>query len=365
MFDAVTLTLNPAIDLYTSVAKVESEHKLRCDEPQIHAGGGGVNVTRVMARFGRRALALYAAGGRTGEWLEDLLALHGIEQERIAIGSPARENVTVLDRSTSRQFRFVMPGMDVTEPEWRACLERAVDRAWDGRDPDAASSHDTQPTAAAGHRPHRPSPPTVVASGSLPRGVPDDFYARLAAALASPAPGFPADVGRRAADGGGDRHRDRSAPRLVLDTAGPALRAAVDHGVYLVAPNRRELDELAGRELEGTQRHRFAEKLLSDGRAEIVVVKLDSDGALAASSDIGVVEVAAPHVSVLSAVGAGDSFLGALVSALESGWRLDDAVRLAIASGSAACTKPGTELADLESVHRLWPQVSDRPMPSL
>jgi 6-phosphofructokinase 2 len=362
MFDAVTLTLNPAIDLYTAVTRVEAEHKLRCDPPDIHAGGGGVNVARVLARFGHRAVAVYAAGGRTGEWVEDLLAQQGIDQDRVAVAVPARENVTVLERSSGQQYRFVMPGMDITDAEWRACLDRVVAHAAPG----AAGKSASAGTSGAPDVPGAPAVPEasgyvpiVVASGSLPTGVPADFYALLAAALSGPTP-----RSTEPAHGSGLNPHAGTCPRLVLDTAGEPLRLALEQGVYLVAPNRRELDDLAGRTLDGAGRRRFAETLLSDGRAEIVVVKLDADGALVVSTD-GAVEVAAPAVSVLSAVGAGDSFLGALIAALGSGWELDAATRLAVASGSAACTKPGTELADLDSARRLWGQMSEHPMPPL
>ena len=149
----VTLTPNPAIDLSTAVERVVPSLKLRCAQPRRDPGGGGVNVARVVKRLGGDVEAILPVGGFTGELLRRLLEKEGISSCLIKAQAETREDFSVTERGTGSQYRFVLPGEPRRESEWRKCLE------------------------ALGAR----KPSFVVGSGSLPPGVPDDFYARAAA----------------------------------------------------------------------------------------------------------------------------------------------------------------------------------------
>src|SRR5688572_16246629 len=78
MIDIATLTLNPAIDISTSVPKIEPIHKLRCTEQLRDPGGGGINVARVIRRLGGDVLAIYPIGGITGDLLQQLVAQENV-----------------------------------------------------------------------------------------------------------------------------------------------------------------------------------------------------------------------------------------------------------------------------------------------
>jgi len=168
-----TLTLNPAMDLSTGVERVEPTRKLRCSLPHYDPGGGGINVARVITRLGGACTALCPTGGSAGHWLEKRMRDEGLHSVFLPIADETRVSFTVHEHSTGAEFRFVMPGPHLTEPEWQACL----------------SQLEQMPEF----------PDLLVASGSLPPGVPVDFYARLARLC-----------------------RERGA-RMVLDTSGPAL----------------------------------------------------------------------------------------------------------------------------------------------
>ena len=175
----------------------------------------------------------------------------------------------------------------------------------------------------------------VVASGSLPPGAPDDTFARMA---------------RLAAERG---------LRFVLDTSGAGLqRALAEGGLFLVKPSRGELEQFAGQALDEDGIRKVAMDLVARGRAEAVAVTLGPDGAVLATA-AGVVRREAIHVRVRSAVGAGDSFVGAMVWALAHGHPMERAFRLGMAAGAAAAMTPGTELCNRDDVFRLcedWPQ---------
>ena len=308
----LTLTPNPALDVFTSTPRVQPAHKLRCSEPILHPGGGGINVARVLARLGVDVLALYPAGGVTGGRLQALLAAEQVPYEALPIAGETRESFSAHEEASGQDFRFVLPGPLLSEAEWQACLERACEL--------------------------RPTSGLVVASGSLPPGAPADFYARLARRLA--------------ADG----------RRLVLDSSGTPLASALDAGVHLVKPSLRELQEWTGASLDTqAQRRSACETLVRSGRAAIVALSLGPQGALLVA-DRGAWQASALAVQVVSTIGAGDSFLAGLVFALAAGRDLPEALRTALAASAAALLSGGTALCQPQDVARLAPQVEIRPL---
>jgi 6-phosphofructokinase 2 len=181
---------------------------------------------------------------------------------------------------------------------------------------------------------HRPK--FVILSGSLPPGVPDDFFARAI------------------------RHAKALGAKTVVDSSGPALKAALAEGVTLMKPNLVELTDLAGRPLD-TETAQFAacRELIGDRRAEIVALTLGEDGALLVTEHQA--WRALPlTIEAVSTVGAGDSFLGGLVAALAAGKPLEDAFRVAVAAASAAVLTPGTGLCQPDDVKTLLTKVKIR-----
>ena len=300
-----TLTLNPAMDLSTSAARVEPTRKLRCSLPHYDPGGGGINVARVVAALGGDSVAVYPAGGPFGDMLERILADLGLAQIRVPIAGDTRESFTVDETGSGLQYRFVLPGPLLSAAEQQACL-------------DAIAALD-------------PLPDYLVLSGSFPPGVAASFFDRMAA-LAR-----------------------RIGARLVLDCSGEALQyAAARGGIHLLKPSLSELSTLMGREVRDEQEQDAALRtLISQGAAEIVVLSLGGEGAVLASQ-AGIERFPALDVPVRSAVGAGDSMVGAIVLALSRGLGLHDAVRYGIAAGSATIMLPGTELCRVEDVERLF-----------
>ncbi|WP_183776100.1 1-phosphofructokinase family hexose kinase [Phenylobacterium haematophilum] len=308
MSNILTLTMNPAIDLSTSTQAVEPVRKLRCGATRREAGGGGINVARVAQRLGAHVTALYPVGGFVGQMLERLVEGEGVRSVGTPIAGDTREDFTVLDERTGQQYRFVLPGPQISEPEWTLCLARLADLA--------------------------PDCDFVCASGSLPPGVPEDFYARAAEVV-----------------------RGRGA-KFVVDTSGAALRATLKTKLYLVKPNLRELQDLTGATLDDqASLLRACRELISPNGAEVVALTLGSDGAMLVTADRAWRAPALP-VRVASTVGAGDSFLGAMVWALASESGLEAAFRHAMAGGAAALLAPGTGLAHAVDVRQLVDQVT-------
>jgi 6-phosphofructokinase 2 len=304
----VTLTLNPAIDIETDVEQVVPLHKLRCGEPRMDPGGGGINVARVIHELGGTAAAIYTKGGSLGNLLRDLLAREGIAEHPVEIVQQTRESFTVNETSSGQQFRFVLPGPALQDSEWRQCLARVA--ALD------------------------PFPDYLVASGSLPQRVPTDFYARLARLL-----------------------RGQGAC-LVLDTSGDALGEALTAGVHLIKPNLRELRSLSGQPIESeAEEEAVCRELVERGSAEIVALTLGDRGALLTAKGV-LRRAATPKVAVRSPIGAGDSFLGGMTLALARRQSQEEAFLYGMAAGTAAVMTPGTELCRREDVEELFGQIS-------
>lgn len=301
-----TLTLNPSLDESATARRVEPERKLRCEDFERQPGGGGLNVARALGELGGQAIAIWARAGHTGAMVADLLDRARVRSVPLDVAGETRRNLSVLETSSGREFRFGLPGPALSAADEEEFLS-AVD-----------------PLPADGW---------VVASGSLPPGVSEAFYARVAERL------------------------DPST-RLVVDTSGPALAHAVRAGVFAVKPNLRELGELVGRTLRDEEDAAGATLALArSGGARVVLTSLGAAGAVMASGD-ALFRLRAPPVPVQSKVGAGDSMVAGLVLGLARGASPVDAARLAVAAGAAAVMTPASALCRRADVERLYPQIT-------
>ncbi|MGF1511896.1 MAG: 1-phosphofructokinase family hexose kinase [Myxococcota bacterium] len=306
MVDVVTVTLNPAVDRSAVVERVFAEHKLRCSDPALEPGGGGINVARALVRLGTTSLALWTSGGGTGLLLGRLLDSEGLPHEPIEIVEETRENFSVYESSSSLQFRFNLPGPIFTED----CQDRVVERLSN----------------------LKPLPKFVVLSGSLPRGVPQDFYGKLAASVSAPA-------------------------RVVVDTSGPALTGTLGSPVFAFKPNLRELGQWVGRELEDDAAIvDAARSVLDRSPTELLLVSLGAGGAVVVGRQSHL-QVRAPTVPIRSKVGAGDSMVAGFVHGLCQGFSPEDAARFGVAAGAAAVMTDGSQLCHPDDTQRLFQQI--------
>lgn len=307
MPDIVTLTINPSIDIFVNVGHVGPTRKMRCSAPKRDPGGGGINVARVARRLGGNVTAIYPTGGAIGKLLQRLVEREGIASLVTPSHVETRENFTAYEEASGLQYRFVLPGSRLHESEWQACLDKLAEVT--------------------------PHPKYVVASGSEPPGVPSDFFVRAV------------------------RQAKAMGAKAVVDTTGAALAAVLKEGVAMVKPNLAELSEFVGASLDNdSDRIAACRRLVADGRAEAVALTLGDQGALLVTES-RIWRAQPMKIDVVSAVGAGDSFLGGMMAALAGGKPMADAFRVAVAASTAAVMSPGTELSREADVKRLMPQV--------
>ena len=300
----LTITLNPTVDKSTGVANIKPEKKLRCEKQKYEPGGGGINVSRGLVRLGVATPALFPSGGRTGALLERLLTDDGVGIHPINVKAETRENFIVVDTASNEQYRFGMPGEQLNESELKILTE-AINNI-------------------------EPFPGIVVISGSLPPGMP---------------PAYIKDIVKLAKTKGA---------KVVADTSGEALSAALEEGIYLLKPNIGELSKLVQQEhLDNEIADDAARELVNAGKAEMGVVSMGPQGAYLVTKT-ETLHINAPSVRKLSTVGAGDSMVAGMVSVLAKGGSAKEIACMGVACGSAATMNPGTGLFKKEDAEKLY-----------
>jgi len=305
----VTLTLNPALDLSTQADHVIPGEKTRCGEPRRDPGGGGVNVSRAIRFLGGESVAVMAAGGESGAALMGLLQAEGLEARNLGLPLPTRESLSVRDESTGNQYRFVMPG-----PRWK---QEHIDR--------------TMEVMAGLVSPGD----LVVPSGSFPPGVPPAFLVELSNVL------------------------EAKNAHMVLDTSGEALEVAASArvGIHVLRMDGFEARQLSGRPLESLEEiAEFGQELKSQNSARTVFISDGANGTVLVNGR-GHWHCRPPTVDVLSATGAGDSFVAGMVLALARGLDPVGACVAGTGAAAAAVTTPGTALCERETADELASQV--------
>lgn len=299
----VTLTLNPALDLFSSVETIEPWRKLRCDGPDMSPGGGGVNVAQDVVALGGEARAVIALGGHVGRLLADSIDPR-IGVTCVDVAHPTRQNFCVTERATGQEFRFIHHGALMTPSEWTRCLQATVSEA-----------------AGAG---------CVVISSSMPFGLPTNAIRTLIA-----------------------RVRAFDIP-VIVDTSGPCLLEAIQADTTIVKPSLNELCGVVGHELCGMDDYEAAARhLLANGHCQTLAISLGDYGALFVPRHDTSFTVTAPPVHVSSTSGAGDAMVAGIALCLARQEPLANAARYGVASGTAAVLKAGSELLRLDDVERL------------
>lgn len=301
----LTVTLNPCIDKSSKVDKLEPESKMRCAEVVHEPGGGGINVSKALKKLGAASVAIFPAGGHNGSMLCSLLDAEGIPFHGVDTKTETRENWVVLETEENRQYRFTFPGRPVEE----TVIKTLVDEI------------------------RNFSPSFVVASGSLPPGLPDYFYGLIV------------------------KNAKSVGAKCIADTSGTALAALKGKGAYLIKPNIGELcallqiHSLAANEVDDA-----AQQVIQDGYAEMLAVSMGPVGAWLVTKDEKHF-AAAPKVEKKSTVGAGDSMVAGITYMLQQERSLKEAIAFGVACGSAATMNEGTQLFNKKDAEHLFGQI--------
>jgi 1-phosphofructokinase family hexose kinase len=304
----VTLTVNPALDRTISVDRLAFEDRAYIDSRHVSPGGRGINAACVIHGFGGKVLAIFPSGGKNGKCFEELLGKHGYPAVAVPIEEEIRTNLAITDRQgLTVSLNERGPKLEKAEVER---LEKAVQKHLEG---------------AA----------WLLLSGSLPPGVPSNFYARL--------------IGMAR----------RKKVRTLLDTDGDPLREGVEASPTVVCPNQPEAERLLNRALVTRNHFLDAAARIRAMGPQMVVLSLGSRGAMGAVEG-ALIEAIPPRVEVLCPIGAGDALAAAFAWSMERTNDFTDALRWGVSSGTASAMLPGLRTASLAQSKEIYQQVEVR-----
>ena len=302
----VTVTPNPSLDRTLTVPRIEFDEMVRASGARLDWGGKGFNVSRALQALGTASVATGFLGGATGQMLAQGLREMGIAVDPVPIAGETRTNTIIAETETGRYIKVNEPGPTVRAEEWAAFLQKA--------------------------RVHIQPGDLWILSGSLPPGLPPDFYAQLV---------------KLVQDGGA---------RAFLDTSGQPLRLGCAAGPYLVKPNVVEAGELTGRPVGSEADALHAAQFILRQGVEVVALSLGAAGLLLARGQEAV-RARPPEVRAPNPVGAGDALLAGLAWALERGLSLEEMARWGVAAGTAAAMGEGVSTGSLAEVRALQDKI--------
>jgi 1-phosphofructokinase family hexose kinase len=331
----VTVTPNPGLDRTLTVPRLVFNQVMRATASRLDWGGKGLNVSRALQALGVESVAMGFIGGATGHMLERGLRDVGISTDFVPVTGETRTNTVITfaplsagaDADAQRYVKANEPGPTVRAEEVAAFFDRARERV-------------------------RPGDLWVLC-GSLPPGVPPDFYAQLTALVQA------------------------SGAQALLDSSGEALRLGCTASPHLVKPNVVEAEEVTGQEISSdADALTAAESFLRQG-IELVALSLGADGLLLASKELAV-WARPPRVRARNPVGAGDALLAGIASALagpstplsacpehsrrEHVLPLEEIARWGVAAGTAAAVREGVSFGTRAEVEVLYEQIRPRPV---
>lgn len=304
----LTLTLNPAIDRNVQADRLVFEDRAYILSTSETAGGRGINASMVIHTFNAPTRAIACSGGKAGKRFEELLAESGFPTNFVRIRHSIRTNLTIVDKQgLAVKLNERGPHIQATE---LARVEKMVAE-------------------------NLPGAGWLMICGSLPPGVPTDFYARLITLA------------------------QKANVKTLLDTDGDALLHGLEAGPTAVAPNQAEAERLLNRALITQAHFREAAHRIVQMGAESVIMSLGSRGAVGATGT-RVVEAVPPMIDAICAIGAGDALAAAFVWALSENKPFDDAVRWGVACGSASAALPGISFPTFAQTEKMYSRVELR-----
>ena len=301
----VTVTMNAAIDRTLTVPNFQRGHRHRASEALTLAGGKGINIARALKRLDVPVVATGLAGGPTGTRIVEELTTEAILNDFVRIADESRTSTAVIDPMANSYTEINEQGPHVQPDELDFLMEKLhyLSRSAD----------------------------LVVFAGSLPRGVEDDFYAEAI------------------------RDLNRRQVQTVLDSEGQPLRLGSEAEPFLVSPNEREAEGLVGQEFHDEEDFIMALDAIAEiGPRNVLITQ--TSGCFALFREDRVTRrfrAEAPRVEPISPVGSGDVLLAAFIAARLTGRTGDEALRSAVAAGTASTLELGAGRFDAREATRL------------
>lgn len=302
----LTITLNTSVDKFYLVDSLHPHEVMRVKEVSNTAGGKGLNVSRVAALSGEKVTAMGFVGGHNGELFQSLITGENITKAFTKIKAETRCCINVFEAEKKKSTELLEPGSPVSKEELQKFLEEFHHQL--------------------------PSADVVAISGSMPQGVPVDFYALLITIA-----------------------RKQGKP-VILDTNGAALKAALPACPSWIKPNADEIRQITDTDVNSYESVISAAKLLHESGVANVAVSLGKAGVIVVCND-GVYHGITPDISIVNTVGCGDSMVAGFAVGTARGDSMEETIRYAIAVSTANALTKETGSFRTEDLERILPQV--------
>lgn len=301
----LVINLNASLDKRYLMQDLKKGKVMRVKEVQNTPGGKGIHVANVATILEEECLVTGFLGGKTGEFIEENLKGYNIKSDFINIKEDTRECLAIITEDLV-QTEMLEPGPEVSEEEQERFIElynKLIDDA-----------------------------KVIVASGSVPRKVPTDFYSRLM------------DI----AHGKGKK--------FLLDTSGVLLQEGIKGKPYFIKPNKDEVEALTGSKINSDEDVIREIKNFQKEGIELVAVSLGSEGSIVGFEG-KYYKVSVPKIKAVNPVGSGDSFVAGIAVAINRGYEIGDCLRLACACGTANAMEEESGFVRKDTVLELFEKI--------
>lgn len=301
----LVINLNASIDKKYEIENIEKGKVIRAKNVENTPGGKGLHVANVATILKEDCIATGLLGGKSGEFIEDKLKDYGIKQDFVKISGETRSCLAIISDDLV-QTEILEPGPEVSEAELHSFLDKYIDLIKDSN--------------------------VIVASGSIPRNVPTNYYRNLIELA------------------------NAQGKIFLLDTSGDALKEGIKGRPYFIKPNKDEIESLTGRKISSTQETIEEIKRFQDQGIELVVISLGAEGSIAGYKG-KFYKVRVPNVKAVNPVGSGDSYVAGISVGIERGYSIEDTLKLASACGTANAMEKETGFVKKSVVEELMKKV--------
>lgn len=278
----LTITLNPAVDISYRLDRLAINTINRVDGVTKTAGGKGLNVARVLRLLDEEVAASGFLGGSLGEFISSEVEALGVHNYFIPISGETRNCIAIIH--ADKQTEILESGPTISDSEAQSFLAAFTD--------------------------HIQRVKYVTISGSLPKGLPNDFYVQLLKLAC------------------------HNQTPVLLDVNGPALSVVLDsqYKPFLIKPNAEEFADVLGTKSVDKQQIITAIKSKRFTDIPLVVVTLGKSGAIVKCKE-NVYDVNAPSIKTVNSVGSGDAVIAGFASGLSKGLEQEALIKYGLAMG--------------------------------
>ena len=302
----LVVNLNASVDKRYKISEVTKGSIMRASHVDNTPGGKGIHVANVVTILKEDCIATGFLGGKTGEFIEEKLNEYNIRQDFVKIEGDTRECIAIITDDLT-QTEILEPGPEVKISEKDEFIKKYTELIKDSD--------------------------IIVASGSLPRNIPKDFYGKLIKMVN--------DLGKK----------------FLLDTSGELLKEGIKAKPFFIKPNKDEIEALTGRKIESVEDAIAEIKEFHKKGIELVVISLGSDGSIAGYNN-KFYKINVPKVNAVNPVGSGDSYVGGIAVALQRGYNIENMLKYASSCGTANALEEETGFVNKNTVEDLFNQIS-------